>query len=222
MVIENAQSSTEQDIRHDLGGLPSRSQLRLRRAPWTISAFSADALMASPSWKSMARTALLSRRVLKSPFGSFSWAPFGNVRRTVFLRVSPMQTMPSWDQTGTPSGREGFFHLTSSITPGSAPLIRARSWPSLSPLQPVVFWTMASICWDADASFTPVLCRGGSAPSGPKGSVPCPFDACSQTNNTAAAFPPAVRIACAVYVGSSFLLSSARAPSRSTHFGQEG
>src|SRR6266699_7064604 len=36
-------------------GLPSRSQLRLRRAPWTISAFRADALMASPSWKSMAR-----------------------------------------------------------------------------------------------------------------------------------------------------------------------
>ena len=34
-------------------GLPSRSQLRLRRAPWTISAFRADALMASPSWKSM-------------------------------------------------------------------------------------------------------------------------------------------------------------------------
>src|SRR6266851_9445596 len=153
MVIENAQSSTEQDIRHDLGGLPSRSQLRLRRAPWTISAFSADALMASPSWKSMARTALLSRRVLKRPFGSFSWAPFGNVSLTAFLRVSPMQTMPSWDQTGTPSGREGFFHFTSSITARSAPLIRARSWPSLSPLQPLVFRTMASICWDADAPF---------------------------------------------------------------------
>ena len=44
-----------------------------------MSAFNADALMASPSWKSMARTVLLSRRVLNSPFGSFSWAPFGNV-----------------------------------------------------------------------------------------------------------------------------------------------
>src|SRR5437899_3683865 len=137
-------------------GLRSRSQLRLRRAPWTISAFRADALMASPSWKSMARTDLLSKRVLKSPFGSFSWAPFGNVSRTAFLRASPMQTMPSWDQTGTPSGREGFFHFTSSITHGSPPLIRARSWPSLSPLQPVVFRTMASICWDADASFMPM------------------------------------------------------------------
>src|SRR6184192_2840138 len=89
--------------------------------------------MASPSWKSMARTALLSRRVLKSPFGSFSWAPFGNVSLTAFLRASPMQTMPSWDQTGTPSGREGFFHFTSSTTPGSASLIRVRSWASLSP-----------------------------------------------------------------------------------------
>src|SRR5438034_7665340 len=79
---------------------------------------------------------------------------------------------------------------------------------------------MASICWDADASFMPMLCRGGSAPSGPKGSVPCPFDACSQANNTATAFPPAVRIAIARCVGSSFLLSSARAPSRSTHCGQ--
>src|SRR6266508_6653294 len=69
----------------------------------------------------MARTVLLSKRVLKSPFGSFSWAPFGNVSLTAFLRASPMQTMPSWDQTGTPSGREGFFHFTSSITPGSAP-----------------------------------------------------------------------------------------------------
>jgi len=49
-----------------------RSQPRLRRAPWTMSAFRADALTTSPSWKSMARTDLLSSRVLKSPFGSFS------------------------------------------------------------------------------------------------------------------------------------------------------
>src|SRR5213079_2431271 len=34
-------------------GLPGGSQLRLRRAPWTMSAFRADALMTSPSWKSM-------------------------------------------------------------------------------------------------------------------------------------------------------------------------
>src|SRR5207244_4516283 len=41
-----------------------------------MSAFNAEALMASRSWKSMARTVLLSRRVLNSPFGSLSWAPF--------------------------------------------------------------------------------------------------------------------------------------------------
>src|SRR5438270_12634945 len=76
-----------------------------------MSAFKADALIASPSWKSMARTVLLSRRVLKSPFGSFSWAPFGNVSLTAFLRASPMQTMPSWDQTGTPLGSGGLLPL---------------------------------------------------------------------------------------------------------------
>src|SRR5438128_3102000 len=160
-----------------------------------MSAFNADALMASPSWKSMARTVLLSRRVLNSPFGSLSWAPFGNVSLTAFLRTSPMQTMPSWDQTGTPSGREGFFHFTSSITPGSAPLMRARSWLSLSPLQPAVLRTMSSICWDADASLISTLCCGGSAPSGPKGSVTCPCGGCSQANNTASASPPTARIA---------------------------
>src|SRR2546428_12332861 len=145
-----------------------------------MSAFNADALMASPSWKSMARTVLLSRRVLNSPFGSLSWAPFGNVSLTAFLRASPMQTMPSWDQTGTPSGREGFFHFTSSITPGSAPLMRARSWLSPSPLQPAILRTMSSIFWDADASLIPTLCCGCLAPSGPKGSVPCPSGGCSQ------------------------------------------
>src|ERR1700687_3460627 len=167
MVTQNARSSTEQDIRNDLNGLAEQSQLRLTRAPWTMTAFRADALMASPSWKSMARTVLLARRVLKSPLGSFSWAPFGNVSLAAFLRTSPTQTMPSWDQTGTPSGREGFFHFTSSITPGSAPLMRACSWLSLSPLQPAVLRTMSSICWDADASLMPTLYCGCLAPNGP-------------------------------------------------------
>src|SRR5207247_729272 len=171
--------------------------------------------------KSMARTVLLSKRVLKSPFGSFSWAPFGNVSLTAFLRASPMQTMPSCDQTGTPSGREGFFHFTSSITPASAPLMRARSWLNLSPLQPPILRTMSSICWDADASLMPTLCCGCLAPSGPKGSVPCPCGGCSQANNTAAASPPAARIAIAGCAGFSFRLSSARSPNRSIHCGQE-
>src|SRR5205814_4504205 len=159
---------------------------------------------------------------LNSPFGSLSWAPFGNVSLTAFLRASPMQTMPSWDQTGTPSGREGFFHFTSSITLGSAPLMRARSWLSLSPLQPAVLRTMSSICWDADASLISKLCCGYSAPSGPKGSVPCPCGGCNQANNTASASPPTARIAIAGCADSLFLLSLATAPSRSIHYGQEG
>ena len=59
----------------------------------------------------MARTLLLSRRALKSFFGSFIWAPFGNVNRTALLSISPMHTMPPRDHTGTPSGLEGFFHF---------------------------------------------------------------------------------------------------------------
>src|SRR5437870_2223928 len=66
------------------------------------------------------------------------------------------------------------------------------------------------------------LCCGWSAPSGPKGSVPCPCGGCSQANNTASASPPTARIAIAGCAGSSFLLSLARAPSRSIHCGQEG
>src|SRR5713226_5299915 len=88
------------------------------------------------------------------------------------------------------------------------------------PLQPAVPRTMSSICWDADASLISTLCCGCSAPSGPKGSVPCPCGGCSQANNTAAASPPTARIAIAGCAGSSSLLSSARAPSRSIHCGQ--
>ncbi len=69
-----------------------------------MSAFRADALIASPSWKSMARTVLLSRRVLKSRFGSFNCAPFGNVSLTAFLSVSPMQTQLAQRLTPPASG----------------------------------------------------------------------------------------------------------------------
>jgi len=74
----------------------------------------------------------------------------------------------------------------------------------------------------ADASVMPTLCCACSTPTGPKGSVPCPCGGCSQANNTAAASPPAARIAIAGGAGSSFLLSSARAPSRATRCVQEG
>src|SRR6059058_5448038 len=156
------------------------------------------------------------------PEGVPVWSHDGIVCIGEALKNAVRLTMPSWDQTGTPSGREGFFHFTSSITPGSASLMRARSWLSLSPLQPAVLRTMSSICWEADASLISTLCCGCSAPSGPKGSVPCPCGGCSQSSNTASASPPTARIAIGGCAGSSFLLALARAPSRSIHCGQEG
>src|SRR5439155_25688557 len=76
MVTQNARSSTEQDIRDDLRGLPSRSQLRFRRAPWTMSAFRAEALMASPSWKSMGTYRLAVQTRVEEPFRILQLGPF--------------------------------------------------------------------------------------------------------------------------------------------------
>lgn len=108
-------------------------------------AFKAPSGTFTPSRKSMARTLLLSRRALKSCFGSSTWAPFGNVNRTAFLSISPMQTMPSSDHTGTPSGLEGFFHFTSSARSGPAPRTTARSRANVSPRQSSERSMMASI-----------------------------------------------------------------------------
>ena len=83
----------------------------------------------------MARVVLLSSLVLKSFFRSAIRAPLGKVNLTAFLSASPTQTIPSWDQTGTPAGLLGFFHFTSSTTEGDALLIEARSRPSVSPRQ---------------------------------------------------------------------------------------
>src|SRR6478609_5994756 len=105
-----------------------------RTAPRT-SAFRSASGRVPPSLKSMARTLLLSRRALKSLFGSFSWAPFGNVNRTELLSISPMHTMPSKDHTGTPSGLEGFFHLTTSSMARSAASTIPRSRDNIPPRQ---------------------------------------------------------------------------------------
>ena len=83
----------------------------------------------------MARFVLLSSLALKSFFGSAIRAPLGKVNLTEFLSASPMQTIPSLDQTGTPAGLLGFFHFTSSTTEGDARLIEARSRASVSPRQ---------------------------------------------------------------------------------------
>src|SRR5260370_15973734 len=83
----------------------------------------------------MARFVLLSSLALKSLFGSAIRAPLGKVNLTEFLSASPMQTIPSRDQTATPAGLLGFFHFTSSTTAEDALLIDARSRPSVSPRQ---------------------------------------------------------------------------------------
>src|SRR6266568_5228903 len=115
-----------------------------------MSALSEVSSMLSLSRKSMARTALPSRRVLKSLAGSFNRAPLGKVSLTALLRDSPMQIIPSCDQTGTPSGLEGFFHFTSSIASGSASLIKVRNFAKVAPRQSLAFLIMSSICWEGD------------------------------------------------------------------------
>lgn len=48
-------------------------------------------------------------------------APWTKVSFTTFAYLSPVQTIPPWDQTGTPIiAFEGFLHFRSSIIPGSA------------------------------------------------------------------------------------------------------
>jgi hypothetical protein len=60
-----------------------------------------------------------------------------------------MQTIPSWDQTGTPAGLLGFFHFTSSTTDGDAFLIDVRSLASVFPRQSGSLLTIESISCDA-------------------------------------------------------------------------
>src|SRR5450755_656232 len=54
--------------------------------------------------------------------------------------------MPPWDQTGVP------IHFHSSTTLGSACLIKARRWDSISPRQSPSSWILASISRDADST----------------------------------------------------------------------
>jgi len=99
-----------------------------------INAANAASLTTSSSRTSMARVVLLSSLALKSFFGSAIRAPLGKVNLTEFLSASPMQTIPSRDQTGTPAGLLGFFHFTSSSTEEDARLIKARSSASVAPM----------------------------------------------------------------------------------------
>src|SRR5262249_25942376 len=76
--------------------------------------------------------------------GSFKEAPLEKVIFTTFLYASPVQTIPSCDQTG-------FSHFHSSTISGSASLIRARIRPSVSPRQSPSSAILLSISREADS-----------------------------------------------------------------------
>src|SRR5262245_62170759 len=97
----------------------------------------------------MARLVAPSRLELNRPEGSGNAAPFANVSFTLSLYVSPVQMMPSCDQTGTP-GLEALAHFHSSTTPGSACLMVFRTCASVSPRQSSSSLTRASTFWEAD------------------------------------------------------------------------
>ena len=66
----------------------------------------------------MARLTFPSRLELNRPEGTFNAAPLANVILTTFLYVSPVQTIPPWDQTGVPGllgMLVGLTHFRSSL-----------------------------------------------------------------------------------------------------------
>src|SRR4051794_6984964 len=85
---------------------------------------------------SIALRMLPSRLELNSRDGSGMLAPRKNVSFTAFVYVSPVQTIPPCDHTGTPDGFVGLIHLRSSVISGSASRISARMRASASPRHP--------------------------------------------------------------------------------------
>src|SRR5262249_7654814 len=108
--------------------------LTFRATASRTSAFNAFSLIFSLSWMSMARLTFPSRLELNKPEGSFKAAPLANVILTAFLYVSPVQTMPSCDQTGTP-GDVAFAHFHSSTISGSASWMILRTCARVLPRQ---------------------------------------------------------------------------------------
>src|SRR5213594_3441850 len=107
--------------------------------------FKAASSTLSPSWMSMARLTFPSRLELNRREGSFNAAPLGNVILTTFLYVSPVQTMPPWDQTGVP------LHFHSSTISGSALCTISRTFASVFPRQSPSSLIFLSIDVEADA-----------------------------------------------------------------------
>src|ERR1700693_734360 len=97
---------------------------------------------------SMARLAFPSRLELNKPEGSFNAAPLANVILTTFLYVSPVQTMPPWDQTGVP------LHFHSSTISGSASCMISRTFASVFPRQSAISLIFSSMNAEADSTGT--------------------------------------------------------------------
>src|SRR5437870_8404634 len=121
----------------------------LRATAWRTSALNADASTSSPSWMSIARRTFPSRLELKRRAGSLSDAPLAKVSFTTLLYDSPVQMMPSCDQTGVP-GVVGLTHFHSSTTSGSACLMSARILPRVFPRQSPSSAILFEMSSDAD------------------------------------------------------------------------
>src|SRR6202035_4760180 len=93
----------------------------------------------------MARRVLPSRLELKRPEGSANAAPLAKVIFTTLLYVSPVQTIPACDHTGTP------LHFHSSTTSGQASLMSIRIRASVSPRQSLSSLIRASIRWEGES-----------------------------------------------------------------------
>src|ERR1700722_5474763 len=100
---------------------------------------------------SIARRVEPSRLEFKRLEGSSSAAPLAKVSFTTLLYVSPVQTMPPCDQTGTPR------HFHSSTASGPASLSGARPVASVPPRQSLSSLILASICWEAGGSVSALL-----------------------------------------------------------------
>src|SRR3989442_9483023 len=106
---------------------------------------------------SMARLRFPSRLELNRPAGSFNAAPLANVILTTFLYVSPVQTMPPWDQTGVP-GDVGLAHFHSSTISGSASCTISRTFASVFPRQSPSSLIFSSMNAEADSTGTAFPC----------------------------------------------------------------
>src|SRR5213083_1069205 len=127
--------------------------LRLSASAARMRSFKAASSTLPPSWMSMARLTFPSRLELNRPEGSFNAAPLANVILTAFLYVSPVQTMPPWDQTGVP-GDVGLIHFHSSTISGSASCTISRTFASVFPRQSPSSLIFSSINAEADSAET--------------------------------------------------------------------